>query len=224
MRKNILCLLAVICLTACSGGNKEIKPSGKEVGESEFREKVSDAKYAKDSHFNNGVKANGSYSLEYIFDDEHKEMNEKTTVKGSAQYNYSTMEGYTYAKGDLEVTHIRGGEDVKNDDDEKNAKGILVSNFITSFGIHCLYDYLNVQDTYMQKLFDGFTFYINPTQIGTGFKEEAALSKSLATFEKDGLLKEVQESTDRTTRMSIERTNDTSYQLILSYQVEFEYL
>ena len=225
MKKNVLCLLAVICLTACSGGNKEVKPSGKEVSESEFREKVSDAKYAKEIHFNNGVKVNGSYSMEYIFGDEHKELDEKMSVKGSAEFNYSTMEGYTYTKGNLEVTHTRGGEDVKNDEDEKNAGGYLVNNFITGYGIHCLYDYLNIQDAYMQKLFQDFTFYVGPAQIGVGFKEDSTItSKSIATFDKDGLLKEVQEYTDRTSKTSIERTNDTSFQLLYSYKVEFEYL
>lgn len=224
MKKNVLCLLAVTCLTACSS-SKEVKPSGKEVNEEEFREKVADVKYAKESHFNNGVKVSGTYSYESVFDDEHKDLNDKLTVKGSAQYNYSTMNGYVCTTSNLEVTHTHGGEDVKNSDDEEAAKYYLMANIMVSNNIHCLYDFFNLKDAYVKELFKNFTFYVNPTQIGDGFKEDNDNNyKALATFDKNGLLKEFKEYNDLTMTMNIDKSTVVSFQRIISYQVEFEYI
>ena len=224
MKKTILSLLAVVCLTAC-GGSKEAKPSGKEVSKEEFKEKVSDVKYAKENLVIHGVKLTGSFSYEYKYDESHSDLDEKLEASGWIQYNYSSMEGFTYSKDELSVTHTKGGNEDTNQQHKETVRSMFAGYVMNTYDIHCLYNYLNIQDAYMSKLFEAFTFYVNPTQIGYGFKDAgSSYYKSINTFNKEGVLVEVVEQSEKTERISIERTNDTTYQYSINYNVKIEYL
>ena len=227
MKKGLLSLLVVPCLTACGGNSvSKDKPSGKEVTKAEFKEKVADVKYAKESHLYYGAKITGDYSYEYIYEDDHAELNEKITVSGWAKYSYSTMDNYKYVKGELEITHTKGGQDVKTNDDVETARNYLYGNLLMGFGVHCLYDFLNLNDPYVvDKLMKDYTYYVDPIQIASGYKAGSTDTyKAFATFDKEGLLVEATETNERNERASLEKMNDTPFKIVSSYHATIEYL
>ena len=227
MKKGLLSLLVVTCLTACGGNSvSQDKPSGKEVTKAEFKEKVANVKYAKESHVYYGAKFTGSFTSERTFEEDHSDLNEKVTVSGWAQYSYSSMDGLKYVKGELEITHTKGGQDAKTDDDVEMGKYYLSSNLLTGFGIHCLYDYLNLADPYVtDKLMKDYTYYVDPIQIASGYKQGSTDTyKAFGTFDKEGFLVEATETNVRNDRISLEKVNDTPYKLETSYHATIEYL